>query len=95
MMYQEADKAIYLTGVRARVSLFLVDVTLPNATLANAAAAAGGNGTGANTPDVPRYEIALNFAPPLPSSFFEFCLTLQRTQPRIRHLMKQIESAVG
>ena len=75
MMYQEADKAIYLTGVRARVSLFLVDVTLPNATLANAAAA-GGNGTGATIPDVPRYEIALNFESPFPSSFFEFCLTL-------------------
>ena len=75
MMYQEADKAIYLTGVRARVSLFLVDVTLPNATLANTAAAAGGNGTGATTPDVPRYEIALNFAPPVPSSLVKLSLT--------------------
>ena len=75
MMYQEADKAIYLTGVRARVSLFLVDVTLPNATLANTAAA-GGNGTGATTPDVPRYEIALNFSPSLSSSLAEFCFDL-------------------
>ena len=55
---QEADKAIYLTGVRARVSLFLEDVTLPNTTLVNP----GGNGTGTSaakplsSPDVPRYE---------------------------------------
>ena len=42
LILQKADKAIYLTGVRAQVSLFLEDVTLPNTTLANP----GGNGTG-------------------------------------------------
>ena len=58
IMLQEADKAIYLTGVRARVSLFLEDVTLPNTTLANPS----GNGTGTSaakslsSADVPRYE---------------------------------------
>ena len=58
IVLQEADKAIYLTGVRARVSLFLEDVTLPNTTLVNP----GGNGTGTSaakplsSPDVPRYE---------------------------------------